>query len=280
MSIDDLQNIIRTNLEVVENALENIGEWNNVVPQLQQAKRQYEWMSNAVQQAPDIARQHVDEVLLHHISNIQASLSPLLNIPKPPDNIGSIITTSGTAPTDLYYQHIQSVENANLGNVHVVTWAQESKQEFQQIRDQEHRADGVQARLARLSRKLADPHGAATEATLKAGADVVSPVEAAITQRELLDQFKGELIRRCPAGKGNSYKRIADNLAIASPITKTAIEDSQGTYDATHTELSEIAKSRRVADGAYIADLLRRVEDHIWTVTSALDTNSTGVTFN
>jgi hypothetical protein len=43
MSIEDLQNIIRINLELVENALENIGQWNNVVPQLQQAKRQYEW---------------------------------------------------------------------------------------------------------------------------------------------------------------------------------------------------------------------------------------------
>jgi hypothetical protein len=237
-------------------------------------------MSNTVQQTPDIARQHVDEMLLHQVSSVQASLLPLLNVPKPPENIGSIITTSGTAPTGLYYQHIQSVENANLGNVHVVTWAHESKQEFQQIRDQEHRADGVQARLARLSQKLADLHAAATEATLKAGAGVISPVEAAVTQRELLDQFKGELIRRCPAGKGNSYKRVADNLAIDSPITKIAIEDSQGAYGVVHAELSEIAKSRKAVDGAYITDLLRRIEDHIWTVTSALDTDSSGVTFN
>jgi len=133
-------------------------------------------------------------------------------------------------------------------------------------------------RIKQLDKKLAILHKKTIDACLIASSGVESPVESAAFVRELLGNFKGELIRRCKEGKKPNYQRIADNLALDN--LKSIVIEEQTTYNEIHHELSEIVKSKVTVAKFRMLEFLSLVEDHTFAVTISLDPENLILRFN
>lgn len=161
----------------------------------------------------------------------------------------------------------------------VENWASEVWGERDKLRAKQDRSEEASRRLGLLSEKLPELHELATNASLEAAARVSTPVEGAESLRELLVQFKGELIRLCKQGSGTKYSRIADNLAFDDPILDGMVRSGQEDYDSLHSELAEIAKHRVEASIDRLRELLGLLEDHVLVITTSLDPDKTGLNF-
>jgi hypothetical protein len=279
MPDNDLSSMIDDLRGVYGNALDKIAKWNKLVPDIQHARDQFSWMSDSIHKAPNVVNSTADETLLDSLSKSKAAVSGLLNLPDPPKYLGPVVATSASANTVFYESFVRGVSRQQSDNPEVVDWARRTTATGEALRQAQDRSNEVHKRLNLLLPKLGKLHDQAQQATLSSAAEVTGPVEAASTQRSLLDEFKGTLIGHCRTGNGAKYARISDNLAIESDFTRETVTSGQVTYDALHWELSQISKSQKKATGEQMQQLLNNLEDHIWIITSALDPDKSGVSF-
>jgi hypothetical protein len=279
MSDNDLSSKIDDLHGMFGNALDKIAEWNKLVPDMQRARDQLSWMSDSIHKAPNIVNSTTDETLLDSLSKSRVAVSGMLSLLYPPNNFGPIVTTSASVNTAVYTQFVHNVSQQLSSIPEVVDWARKTTIAGEALRQNQDRSNEVHRRLNLLSPKLGKLHEQAQQATLSSVAEVAGAVEAASTQRSLLDEFKGVLISRCRAGNGTKYARISDNLALDSDFTRETVTSGQHAYDSLHWDLSQISHSKTIVTGEQMQRLLYDLEDHIWIITSALDPDKLGVSF-
>lgn len=279
MPDDDLGSIVDSLRGMYADTLGKIAKWNRLVPSMQHAKDELDWMAESIHDAPSVVNFATNETLRDSLATSQNTLGSLLSIPEPPRFLEPIVTTSGSSTALSYRQFVDQVPLHHSDNREVINWANLTRVKGEALRNSQNRSKEVHGRLNMLSPGLCELHEQAQRATLTSGAAVASPIEAASIQRSLLVEFKGVLINKCKTGTGTKYARISENLAVESDLTKTAVTRGQGNYDALHDELSEISKSKRLVTGERIRELLAQLEDHIWIITNALDPDKIGVSF-
>ncbi len=176
--------------------------------------------------------------------------------------------------------HVYKVGSAYPRNREVNLWTAYVESERSKLKTRQERRKFISKRLQQLSQKLYDLHRKAVDGTLKFVGGVQAPIEAAEAQRELLVQFKGELLRLCKIGKGNNYKRIAENIIYQQDEIIRIVIEQQEVYDALHGELAEIAKERSHPRKERMEGLLISLEDHIYVLLVSLDPDKTRIPFN
>jgi hypothetical protein len=256
--------------------LDKLLGWNRYIPVIQQDLEFQEWMEHAAEKEPDVLSPYIDENFRYVLQATQQTLPGLLNIPSAPENFEIYPSTSGTILPTQYYRYMDNIGN-NVGEAFILNWVDENKKSYKKIRDAHNTSAEVAKRLAKLNPELGELHGSASEAVLRCAAKVIEPPLAAADPRRLLEQFKGHLIVRCRSGQKTTYKRIADNLAADSEMTKAAIEGEQATYDKIWDEFTHILKRIKPVDHDYLPELFAQLEDHIMIVTSAIDPKKIGI---
>jgi len=276
MSDDETKALIFSIGDTKREFLDKLSGWNRYVPIIQQDMEFQEWMESAVEKEPDVLSQYTDENFRYVLQATQQTLPGLLNIPNPPENFEIYPSTSGTILPTQYYRYMDSISN-NVSEAYILNWVDENKKAYKKIRESHNTSTEVAKRLRRLKPELGDIHVSASDAVLRCAAKIIDPPLAVADPRRLLEQFKGHLIVRCRSGKNTTYKRIADNLAADSEMTKVAIEGEQTTYDILWNEFTHILKRIKQADYDDLPELFNQVEDHIMIVTSAIDPKKLGV---
>lgn len=271
-------NKIREVLDLIVERLASIGKLNKEAPKLEQAKEELEWMLESEQAAPEITFVHPSEDVLENLNSLGIYLSDH-RIPGPPSSGTAVISTASISSSSDYANHVSSIGQTFVGVPEVITWQSDVLSGYGILRDRQNRSDKTNKRLEQLDGRLSELHNNAKSSCFSVSAEVVSPIESAELLRELLNGFKGSLIRRCQLGRGTKYGRIADNLAVDTQTTHDAICDQQTTYDRLHSDLSEIAKSRKEIKGFEIKSYLEDLEDHVLIVTSAIDPLMIGFEF-
>lgn len=260
----------------VRKRLETIAKLQKEVPPLKKAEEELDWMLHAEENAPKIAGLHLSENLLQKLSTFDTYLTKYL-IPKPSYDSDAFINSSGTASSSDYINNVYKIRDSFASDNEVLSWAIKVSDSYFDLRVRQARTQMVSSRLGQLDNRLMNLHKRAIDACLSASAGLTSPVEGAALLRELLDSFKGELIRRCKEGKGANYQRIADNLAFDK--LGSMISDQQEVYNSLHSELSGILKSRAAVQPSRIQELLTLTEDHISVVIIVLDPEKIGFEF-
>jgi len=279
MSDDETKSLILSIGRTKRELIDKLEKWNKYVSSIQQDLEYQEWMENAVEQEPDTLAHHTDENFRGLLVATNNTLPGLLNIPEPPDDLGIYISASGTAPPATYYRYMDDMERNFNENNHVVKWAEKNKSSFEELKESHKISSEVRKRVTKLNPRLGKLHQSATDAILRCAAEIIDPPLAAADPRRLLEQFKGHLIDRCRTGKKATYRRIADNLAADSEMTRIAIENEQDTYERLSTEFTHIMKRMKSVNHDYMPQLLKQLEDHIMVVTSAIDPNKIGFSF-
>lgn len=279
MSDDITKSLIFSLGKTKRDFLNKLEKWNKLAPHIQRDLEYQEWMENAVELEPEILSLHIDENLKSTLTSGYETLPGLLNIPEPPDDIQTHILASGTAAPIQYTRYMIHLERNQSDNAHVINWAKEHIANYNKLRNTHNTSAEVSRRVLKLNPMLGDLHNSSINAILQCSANQIEPPLAAVVSRRLLEQFKGHLIAHCRTGKKTSYKRISDNLAADSVLTKSAIETEQETYDRLWTELTHIVKRIKNVGPDYLKELFRELEDHIMVVTSAIDPNKIGFDF-
>lgn len=276
MSDDETKDLIFSIGNTKREFLDKILAWNRYIPVIQQDLEFQDWMEHAVEKEPDVLSQYVDENFRYVLQATHQTLPGVLNIPSPPENFEIYPSTSGTVLPTQYYRYMDNISN-NVGGALVLDWVNENKTTYKKIRDAHNTSAEVAKRLAKLKQELGDLHASASEAVLRCAAKAIEPHLAAADPRRLLEQFKGHLIDRCRSGKKATYKRISDNLAADSEMTRAAIEGEQATYDKLWEEFTHILKRIKSVDYDYLPELFTQLEDHVMIVTSAIDPKKLGL---
>lgn len=260
----------------VSKRLETIAKLQKEIPSLKKAEEELDWMLRAEENAPPIVNIHLSENLLQRLNTFDIYLTKY-SIPKPSYDSDAFINSSGTASSSDYINNVYQIRDSFTNDEGVLSWAIKVSDSYFDLRVKQARTEMVSSRLGQLNNRLMNLHKSAIDACLSTSAGSTSPVEGAALLRELLDSFKGELIRRCKKGKGATYQRIADNLAFDK--LRSMISDQQEEYDNLHSELSGILKSRTVIQPSRIRELLTLTEDHISVVILVLDPEKIGFEF-
>jgi len=278
MSEDVLLESIRRTRQRLKQRIDRIGDYHRELPRLQRALEDLDFMLSAQERAPAEATTKVPESLLAHLEDINELLAE--NEPPPTSPIlGRVLSSSATGTSSNYSIYVDGIDSAYPRVNSVAKWASSVRHESEKLRQKHDRRRIVQARLSALDGALGQLHNGAVEATAVAASGVVPPIESAEAIRELLVRFKGELIRRCRAGNGTKYRRIAQNMALDPLHSYNIIFQQQEAYDLLHHELSEIAKGRKSAEPSRMGHLLGLVEDHVEITTAAADPEKIGVRF-
>jgi hypothetical protein len=228
--------------------------------------------------APEVTKQHPSEGFMHRLSRLDVYLDDH-EIPDPGESILAMVPASSLSSSTDYLSHVDRMELMYQKEAVVQAWSEKVRREREKLRGKQARSEQVFSRLTQLSLRLGELHEEAVAITLKVSAAVQSPVEAAEVQRELLVQFKGDMIQRCRQGKGTKYSRIATNLAYDDESIQEIVIDEQSVYDSLHSELSEIAKMRKVPKSERLELTLGLLEDHILVISSSLDPFKLGFSF-
>ena len=260
----------------VRERLKTIAKLKKEVPSLKKAEEELDWMLNSEESAPKIAGLHQSEFLLNRLGEFDSYLTKYA-IPAPSFDSDFVINSSGTASSSDYINYVYRVRKAFSENNDVQNWVIKVSDAYLALRKNQARTEMVRHRLDQLANRLGNLHQKAKDACWSTSSEIQAPVEAAAYLRELLDGFKGELIRRCKEGNKSTYRRISDNLAFEN--TKSIVYDQQAVYDEIHHELSEIVKSRLVIPNNRMQELLFSVEDHISVVTIAVDPRKIDIEF-
>lgn len=269
-----LEKIKKAREKLVER-LRVLAELNRQVPVLKMVLDELNWLYESEESAPKKTNSHVSESLLYNLSNLDDYLiKNALPIPKPFEN--PYFTVSTTSSSSDYEVHVLKLGETYSEDEDITTWAKNVSEKRRDLKNLQNRREIVSVRLAKLSSNLSEAHKKAVAATLTASSNIQSPAEA---QRELLVQFKGELIRRSRNGAGKKYSRIADNLIYEAQELKSIVIDQQSLYDSLHAELSEIAKTRSVPGSGRLDATLVSLEDHVFIITTSLDPEKTGISF-
>jgi len=267
--IEESRNKVKSRLDV-------IAKLQKEVPSLKKVEEDLDWMLNAEESAPIIINLHQSENLLYRLSELDILLDRN-EISLPNSYIPSFISSTGTSSSSDYIQYVYKARDAFPKDNNVQDWARGVADSYSTLRIKQTRTEMVTSRLNSLDKRLGDLHIKAIQACLSASAGVQSSVEGAAIVRELLDGFKGELIRRCKEGRKATYQRIADNLAFEA--LKQMIVDQQDMHESLHNELSGIIKSRVTTSQSRIQELLSLAEDLVFAITIALDPQKIGFEF-
>jgi hypothetical protein len=259
--------------------LTRIAEWNKYVPGMQQTEQYLSWMENSINQSPAGLNMITDETLLDYLVKANEGAVILGTVPQPTPELYSIVAVSGSAIPDVYIRYVRNASIYLYNQPDVTQWANITIAFGDELRAKQNRSEIVHLRLALLNPMLADLHKQSVGSTLAAQAGTQNPIEAAANQNRLLEQFKGALITKCRIGKGSEYNRISDNLAANSALTKTIVSDGQLTYNALNAEYIDVRKRIKTSTGDRLVELLRKLEDHIFEITDALDPDKVGIYF-
>ncbi|MCK4821778.1 hypothetical protein KA005_38785 [bacterium] len=268
---------MREVLGQVEERINTIGKLNHEIPKLEQSKGNLEWMLNAEFASPEITHVHPSEDVMQGLEDLGGYLASSRILPPDPYRERVYSTTSSGTSID-YIDHVNHMVETFPDNREVVDWHNITIAKYSDLREKKSTSDIVNRRLAQLNPRLAELHNQAKTEVYSVKAEIKSPIETAGILRELLDQFKGELLNRS-AGKGNKYERISNNLVVGLDITKRIVIEQQMIYDDIHHDLSEIVKSRVEVDGDQLVKYIERIEDHIELVTSSIDPDKIGFEF-
>ncbi len=274
---NDLQkSVIIQVLDKIRERLDAIAKLQYEAPELKQVEEDLKWMLECEEKAPEITTMHPSESLIEKLGEFDHYLNQYA-IPQPKYGFASYISTAGTVSSTDYIQHVYALRESFSNDNKIQDWAIKASDSYLALRKDQIRTTVANVRLGQLDTKLSVLHKRGVNACLSASSGIQTPVEGAALVRELLDSFKGELIRRCKEGKKSSYQS-ADNLALE--ILKPIVVGQQAVYDEIHHELSEIVKSRIVVPQSRVRELLALVEDHIFAVTISLDPNKLGFDFD
>jgi hypothetical protein len=277
---EEIKKLANALFSLYHTGIENIAEWNEHLPAMQQTRTNLDWIRSSMNDSPQEIATFTDEIFLDYLDKAAEGADILRSIPSPSPEFYPIVTTSGSVLPSIYNQYVRKVANQYQSNPDVVEWAGITIAFGEELQEEQNRSDLVHQRLTLLRADLADLHREATDMCLKAQAECDSkPVGAAMILNRLLEQFKGALINNCRGGDGIRYQRISDYLAANSTLTKTVVIDGQYTYDRINKELVQIRKRMQVSSGDRVVEILREIEDHIIIITDALDPTKLGISF-
>lgn len=236
-------------------------------------------MQNSEETSPALPQIEPSDDLINYLSFLENHL--IENDISSSNNLGiQLVTTSGSAASSDYMFNAQLTRKYYPEDVELSIWVDDIFENYQELREKTKRSEKVNFRLAVINERLKDLHSRAIESAKLVSANVKSPIECAGLLRELIDGFKGELIRVCKTGKGSSFIRISNNLALQGQTHISNITDQDKVYNQLHHELSEIVKDRIRIGEKRMDELLSLVEDHILNTTNSLDPEKSGISIN
>ena len=277
--VDEIKRRIHILHDLYVTGINQIAEWNKFIPSMQQTEENLRWIESSLNQSPFAISETTDEMLLDYLDKAIQGVAVFGSIPKPTLILHPVVNTSGSIIPSVYNQYVSRIETQLSNQPEVVEWAKNTIATGNSLREKQNRSDKVRKRLTQLRQDLGDLYGQAVNASLAAKANIKVSIEAAAILDRVIERFKGELIDRCRRGDKANYKRISDNLAANSELTRTAVEDGQTTYDQINIELMRIRKSMQPSSGERIMELLYLIEDHIIIITDALDPDKLGISF-
>jgi hypothetical protein len=273
-------------LKKLEETTDNISSWNKVVPALEGAKRDIRWAIRTLENSPNLVDYpELGDPFIKHLIASEGTISELLTIPTPFANAINISGAVGQSSASLVMQWVDSLKGSANNDPSTSEWIRSSEQEYEEITDRQTRSEVVKARLKQLSdnRKidLVALYEKAYAATMVAVANVGNSSDAATLMRDLLDDFKENLLSRCRPTKvpPQIYHRIANGLAITTPVTHQAICNGESTHKKLHDEMSQVLKLKLVIPTMRLSEILHELEDHIWIVTESIDPSKIMIKF-
>lgn len=267
--------------DLYEKAISNITNWNEYLPAMVKAKKNLDWIKNAMNSSPTVISSEMDETLMDYLNKASNDAMILLDIPEPNPSVSTFATTSGSAIPDAFVNFVKDLPYQFRDNQEVAEWAEITIVWGDNLKKEQNRSERVHQRLTQLkTNNLDELHKEAIDLCFKAqAARDLKPVGAAMVLTRLMEQFKGALISNCRLGKGNNYQRISENLADNSDLARAVVTNGQTTYDQINDELVHIRKRMKLSSGDRIVELLREIEDHIFIITDGLDPSKIGITF-
>jgi ribosomal protein L17 len=275
---DEIKKQIHNIHENISNGLSKIKELNKVVPALQSAEEMFAWMEESVNDTPNELSSQTDETLLDYLDKTSQLLHYLNDIPPVPQHFSAAVSSTSGSPS-VYVHYVRRIATPFSANSNVNTWANKTLTGWDVIREKQDRSKIVRQRLIQLNSTLGDLHQKCIDSSLAAKVGTQNPIEAAAVQNRLLEQFKGHLIDKCRKGRGATYNRISETLAIDTPLTKMVVADGQDVYNRLNTEYVNVRKVIGSSTGDRLVELLKELEDHIFNITTALDPAKAGITF-
>jgi hypothetical protein len=238
MAKNEIQKRVRKIRSRFTIAQTNISSWVALLPNIQQADQFLKVVEDSIDNAPEILNNYTNDEVIEHLDMVDNATLFLNSIPATDFNYEQPLNVAGTATGSSYKDYIKYVDTKFKNQPGVPEWVAESYIAFENLDVIQKRSEIVRKRLTQLHPSLGELHEKAVDAYHLAKVRPLSTVEASQTMDILLNQFKGNLIAKCRRGEKATYKRISDNLAVDSELTKYVVSNGQEKYDSIKKELT------------------------------------------
>jgi hypothetical protein len=257
----------------------NLAGWVKILPAFQGPMETVDWAKRCIDSSPSGVTGMVDPNFVNTLCQFNADFRRYANIPPPPLGFETFPNTAGSAVNGAFTNFLTHIKNSYFDNPVAQTWAVKGLEEGKQLSYVQDRSVTVGKRLAQIMPRHAHLYDRVVQETLIVKAVALDPEGAGAILDQIMTEFNGGLLRFCPSEKREAYQRIADHLASDFPSTKQIVRDGEGVYIQLTKDILAIRKSKPESALLKIEDLLRRFDDHVMTITNAIDPAKVGFTF-